>query len=250
MTNPHPPTIGTAGWSIPAPCRTAFADIGTHLQNYSSVFHGVEINSSFHRSHRHSTYQKWADAVPPTFRFAVKLPKQITHVRKLTDTDDLLDTFLAECAGLGGRLGPLLVQLPPGLPFDPVTATPFLRHLRDRVSGAVAVEPRNPTWFTANVDDLFTTQQIARVAADPAPVPQAGVPAGWPGLTYLRLHGSPRIYHSSYSPQFIDAALKTLSQSVAQGSDCWCVFDNTASGAATANALTAKLALDRRAEPT
>lgn len=250
MTPRHAPCIGTAGWGIPADYRAAFPDIGTQLENYSRVFGGVEINSSFHRPHRLSTYQKWADCVPPAFRFAVKIPKQITHVRKLCDVEPLLDEFLAECAGLGERLGPLLVQLPPGLAFDPPTAGQFLRILRQRVAGAIAFEPRNPSWFTAGVNDLFTAHRIARVAADPAPVPQAGGPAGWPGMTYLRLHGSPRVYHSSYSQQAIDAAMDTLWQRAADGGECWCIFDNTASGAATANALTAQTALDGRAKRT
>lgn len=232
--------IGTAGWSIPAPHQHAFAPDGSHLQRYAEVFPGVEVNSSFHRPHRLSTYQRWAAAVPEGFRFSVKLPKAITHVRKLVDAQALLAGFLAQVAGLGGKLGPLLVQLPPSLAFDVGVAERFLIHLRDRVSGPVVLEPRHATWFQPEADALLALFRIGRVGADPAPVPQASRPGGWAGLRYLRLHGSPRIYHSPYPDDAIRAALNSLSAERTAGDAAWCIFDNTASGAATLNALTAR----------
>ena len=78
----------------------------------------MEINSSFYRPHRTATYERWAASVPEDFRFAVKVPKAITHERRLKDASDLLDRFLSEAGGLGPKLGPLLVQLPPSLSFQ------------------------------------------------------------------------------------------------------------------------------------
>ena len=231
--------IGTAGWSIPVQFQAAFPQYGTHLERYASVFNAVEINTSFYRPHRLSTYQRWAAAVPESFRFAVKIPKAITHLRKLHDVAPLLDAFLAQAAGLGSKLGPLLVQLPPSLVFKGATVERFLGDLRARVTGTVACEPRHPSWFTPDVDALLAAFRIARVAADPSPVPQAAQPAGWPGLTYFRLHGSPEMYYTPYSDQAIEAVFKTLIPRAHDGSGCWCIFDNTASGAAIGNALTA-----------
>src|SRR4051794_13597269 len=105
--------IGTAGWSIPAAFADHFPAQGTNLERYAARFSAVEINSSFHRPHRPATYARWAASVGPDFRFAVKLPKVITHAARLVDVDAALDRFVAEINGLGAKLGPLLVQLPP-----------------------------------------------------------------------------------------------------------------------------------------
>src|ERR1700710_2034231 len=105
--------IGCAGWSLPRAEASHFAAAGSHLERYVARFEAVEINSSFHRPHRPATYARWAASVPPSFRFSVKVPKAITHDLRLRDAHGLLQTFLAEAAGLGDRLGCLLVQLPP-----------------------------------------------------------------------------------------------------------------------------------------
>ena len=239
MTSTSALRIGTAGWSIPGEAKSAFPLMPSQLESYARVFGGVEINSSFYRSHRVSTYERWAGAVPDDFRFAVKLPKTITHQRKLVDAELLADQFVTEVAGLGTKLGPLLIQLPPSLAFDQSTAEPFFRHLRSRVVGPIACEPRHGSWFNADADGILTAFHIGRVAADPPLTPQAKRPGGWRGLQYLRLHGSPRIYYSDYSDEQIEDALAPLAVSAEDGSECWCIFDNTASGAATFNALTA-----------
>jgi uncharacterized protein YecE (DUF72 family) len=108
------------------------------------------------------------------------------------------------------------------------------------VSAPIACEPRHPSWLAPDVDALLDELRIGRVAADPAPVAGADRPGGWSGLTYLRLHGSPRIYYSDYTEDAIRAALVPLAQRQSKGGECWCIFDNTAAGAATHNALTAR----------
>lgn len=240
-----PLRIGTAGWSVPGAEAAAFPAEGSHLERYARVFDAVEINSSFHRPHRPSTYERWAGAVPEGFRFAVKVPRSITHEARLREPLPLLDRFLGETAGLGPKRGPLLLQLPPSLAFEAGTAEGFLRELRGRVAGPIVCEPRHRSWFAPEVEALLGELRIGRVAADPAPVPGAERPGGWGGLTYLRLHGSPRIYHSAYDEAAIRAALDLLAGRLAEGSEGWCIFDNTASFAAVPNALAARrLALE------
>jgi uncharacterized protein YecE (DUF72 family) len=194
----------------------------------------VEINSSFYRPHKPATYARWAASVPPGFQFSVKIPREITHVRKLVDATEVLDRFLAEVGALGDKLGPLLVQLPPSLRFDPAAAGAFFALLRDRFDGDLACEPRHATWFTADADALLHQFCVARVAADPAPVPLASHPGGWPKLIYRRLHGSPRMYYSGYTPDCL-AQIADLMRSCTY--DTWCIFDNTALGEATRDAL-------------
>jgi uncharacterized protein YecE (DUF72 family) len=232
--------IGTAAWSIPKEHAAPFPVAGSHLERYGAVLNAVEINSSFYRPHRTVTYERWAASVPDGFRFAVKVPKAITHERRLKDVGDLLNRFLSEVGGLGPKLGPLLVQLPPSLSFQPSISDTFLSGLRSRVAGGIVCEPRHASWFTPEVEALLDGFRIARVAADPAPVPGADEPGGWRGLSYYRLHGSPRIYYSAYSAEYLAATAGALARDAAAGVETWCIFDNTAAFAATGDALTAR----------
>ena len=229
--------IGTAGWSIPKERAALFPPAGSHLERYGAVLNAVEINSSFYRPHRKATYERWSAAVPDDFRFAVKIPKAVTHERRLKDAGDLLDRFLSEAGGLGPKLGPLLVQLPPSLAFQDDVSDGFLRELRSRVGGGIVCEPRHASWFTPDVESLLDELRIARVAADPARVPGAGEPGGWRGLSYYRLHGSPRIYYSPYGSEALSDVADRLLRDAAAGAETWCIFDNTAAFAATGDAL-------------
>jgi len=193
--------IGTAGWSVPRASTAHFSAEGTHLQRYARTMSAVEINSSFYRPHAAAIYTKWADSSPQDFRFAVKLPGQITHdlrLRRPATLEPLISRFLEETSGLGVKRGPVLVQLPPSLEFEPRIAATFFRLLRSLFAGHVVCEPRHATWFARKADELLIRHEIARVAADPIRAPGAGRPGGWPGLVYHRLHGAPRTYWSSY----------------------------------------------------
>jgi uncharacterized protein YecE (DUF72 family) len=241
--------IGTAAWSIPKEHAAPFPVAGSHLERYGAVLNAVEINTSFYRPHRTATYERWAASVPEDFRFAVKIPKAITHERRLKDVGDLLDRFLSEAGGLGPKLGPLLIQLPPSLAFQPGVADRFLNELRSRIEGGIVCEPRHASWFTPEVESLLTELRIARVAADPAPVAGADEPGGWRGLSYYRLHGSPRIYYSVYSAEYLAAVAEVLSRDAAAGVETWCIFDNTAAFAATGDALTTRHLVQAVASP-
>jgi uncharacterized protein YecE (DUF72 family) len=219
--------IGTAGWALPAAERARFGTGPSILARYATRLNAVEINSSFYRPHRPATYARWAQSVPADFRFSVKLPKAITHEKRLKDADAPLDVFLGECGALGEKLGPLLVQLPPSLAFDPKSR--FFEALRERFAGAVVCEPRHISWFSPDAEALLRFHRIARAAADPALVRQAAQPFG--DIAYFRWHGSPRMYYSDYDA----VALETLAKRLAK--DAWVVFDNTALGHATTNAL-------------
>lgn len=225
--------IGTAAWALPREVRDRFAPGSSNLERYATRLDCTEINSSFYRPHRRSTYMRWAKSVPAGFRFAVKLPKSITHEARLKDCEPMLRRFAEEIGGLGSKRGPVLVQLPPKLVFDPPLAAQFFAQLETIVGGALACEPRHASWFEPEADALLVAHSIARVAADPAPVAGAELPGGWRGLGYFRLHGSPRIYWSSYD----EAALANWAERVKAVSECWVVFDNTASGSATRDAL-------------
>jgi uncharacterized protein YecE (DUF72 family) len=234
---PSPLRIGTAGWSVPSRYVAAIPPGGSHLERYSRRLDAVEINSSFYRPHQRKTYERWAQSAPTGFRFSVKLPKAITHEQRLADCGALLDRFAAEVAGLGDKLGVLLVQLPPKLALERRVAGRFFHDLRERIDTPIACEPRHASWFTPDISDWLTERRIARVAADPAPVTGAGEPGGWNGLAYYRWHGSPRIYYSDYDDAALKSLKKRLDEMRERGAATWCIFDNTALGAALGNAL-------------
>lgn len=235
-------SIGCAGWSIPRGHRALFAKGDSALARYATRFDVVEINSSFYRSHRHDTYQRWAASVPAKFRFAVKLPRTITHEAALHRAGPLLDQFMGEVAGLGGKLGRLLVQLPPSQALDARVASTFFRMLRNRTDVAVACEPRHPSWFTPAAEALFARNRIVRVIADPAiPATEAGMPGRRQG--YWRMHGTPRMYYSAYT----EVALRSLARRLRSTRDAWVIFDNTAHGHAVADAARLQAMLDTHA---
>lgn len=236
--------LGTAGWSVPRAMAASFPGEGSHLTRYAQVLDCAEINSSFYRSHRPEVYARWAAQTPCGFRFAVKVPRTITHDQRLRAARAHLTRFLAEVCGLGDRLGVLLVQLPPTLMFEARPVRNFFDLLARLYDGAVVCEPRHASWFEPVADRLLAQLRVGRVAADPARCPAASVPGGWLGaagdgagaVVYHRWHGSPRTYFSAYSDDWLMARARELTR-WPQTADCWCVFDNTAAGAAASDAL-------------
>ena len=234
--------IGTAGWTIPTTVAEQFPAQGTALERYATRFPVAEINSSFHRPHRQSTWERWRDSVPDHFRFSVKLPKTVTHQAKLADAADLLGPFLEQAHVLGPKLGVLLVQLPPKLELDSGLVSAFFSELAARTEARIACEPRNLSWFSDDADLLLAELSVARVAADPAVCDAAERPGGWRGLAYWRLHGSPVMYRSSYDDRIEDLAREMRS---GPAPESWCIFDNTASSVAAGDALSLLAAVQR-----
>lgn len=233
---PEQPLIGCAGWSIASAQQAHFPIDGSHLVRYASVLPAVEINSSFYRPHRPETYARWRDSVPDAFRFSVKLSRSITHERRLQGIDDVLARFLHECSQLRDKLGCLLVQLPPSLQFAPDLAARFFSALRAQTSVAVVCEARHISWFSPEAAATLAQHDIGQVfAGPPATAAQLTTPSAQ--TVYLRLHGSPEMYHSSYSEDFLDQVQQQLRRHQSDGRTVWCIFDNTASGAALPNAL-------------
>jgi uncharacterized protein YecE (DUF72 family) len=230
--------VGTAGWSLQTALQPRFPGAGSHLQRYARVLPAVEINSSFYRPHRPATYARWRDSVPAEFRFCVKLFREITHFRRLHDVEEVLDSFLGEVLNLGDRLGCVLVQMPPSLAFEAGIADKFFHRLRASVPAdlGLACEARHRSWFGEEAAQLLARESVARVIADPAVVTDAA-PVGYRDLVYIRLHGSPEIYHSNYDDACLQKLALRLQHHREKGRQVWCIFDNTASGAALPNAL-------------
>ena len=225
-----------AGSSIPRAAAADFPAEGSHLERYAQVFNALEINTSFYRPHQPKVYERWAASVPDDFRFAVKMPKAMTHERRLQDCDDAMALFASQTAGLAEKLGCVLIQLPPSLRFDVTIATAFFTLVRRHFPGMLAFEARHPTWFSDAVTAMLAGAGITRVIADPAQG-QPGPHVPTTAATYVRLHGSPRIYYSGYDDAFLERTSASLGGCVANGADAWCIFDNTAEGASVPNGV-------------
>lgn len=229
--------VGCAGWSIPSQHAHLFGEGDSHLARYATRFDVVEINSTFYRPHQPRTFERWASTVPSDFRFSVKLPQAITHDARLQGVGSALSTFLDQVAALGPKLGGILVQLPPSLVFDARVVSTFFAMLRRRTEAPVACEPRHASWFLPAVDAVWERYAIARVAADPARLPEAARPGGaavdW---RYWRWHGSPRIYYSRYGDAALEALAAALKARAAPAAPAWCILDNTAAGHAVDDA--------------
>jgi uncharacterized protein YecE (DUF72 family) len=228
---------GTAGWTIPAQHRESFSASGSHLERYAQVLSAVEVNSSFYRPHQYKTWARWAASTPEEFRFSVKIPKSITHEARLTNCDEQVIRFKSEASGLGEKLGVLLVQLPPSLKFDLSVAERFFDLLALSLDAPIVIEPRHASWFSDAANKLVEQHQICRASVDPSPIdaPLVGIHSNT--LAYFRLHGSPTIYYSNYSSDALDLIANEIMDASRHSQHVWCIFDNTAEGHATSNAI-------------
>jgi uncharacterized protein YecE (DUF72 family) len=230
--------VGTAGWALSKESGAAFPGGGTHLERYARVLSTVEVNSCFYRPHRAATYARWAASTPEAFRFTLKLPRDISHADDfVAAAREHLGEFVETSGELGAKFGCLLVQLPPGRAFEPEYVSAVAETLRGKVSCPIAVEPRHPTWFTGEGDACLDARGLARAAADPPRGPGNLDAAGSRRVAYFRLHGSPRIYYSAYGPERLAPWYERLRRSAGEADAVYCVFDNTAEGQATVDAL-------------
>jgi len=228
---------GTAGWSNPPTERNQRSPENSHLQHYAAHFNAVEINSSFYRSHARKTYERWSADTPAGFRFAVKVPRSITHDSGLKNCRRELHQFLQETAGLGKKLAVILVQTPASLEFDRAVATRFFKSVTEASSARVAFEPRHPSWFEPRAQATLSDLNVSRVVADPAKCEGAGEPPQAARLIYYRLHGSPRMYYSAYSEEYLSNLSKQIKALRKGSKEVWCMFDNTARHESWGNAL-------------
>lgn len=227
-TLPAGALIGCAGWTVPKISAVHFPIEGSHLERFAGVFGCVEINSAFYRPHRPATYARWAASTPAPFRFSVKVPKLITHEARLVQADELLDRYAGEVSALGEKLGCILTQLPPKLVFDTQVADAYFMALRQRFDCMLACEARHPGWFGPEASALLSAHGVTRVIADPA-AGQPGPHVPTSGALYVRLHGSPLVYYSTYENDYLRSLGAAIAAHVAAGRQVWCVFDNTLS---------------------
>ncbi len=170
------------------------------------------------------TFAKWREETPKDFCFSAKLPRSVTHFGKLQKNFDEIEEFFVRVGELGEKFFGTLVQLPPSLQYNEEIFGTFIETMRKKYSGKIFLEPRHPSWKECD----FSVFNVLPVVSDPSFVElEPGDPA------YFRLHGSPKLYHSSYQENF----LQELATKLKFYKEAVVVFNNTASGAAIQNAL-------------
>jgi uncharacterized protein YecE (DUF72 family) len=229
--------VGTAGWANPPEERDHRSHGQSHLQYYATHFNAVEINSSFHRSHARKTYERWAASTPAGFQFSVKAPRTVTHESGLKHCRPEMRQFLQAAAGLGPKLKVILVQTPASLAFERRTAARFFTPLTDSGMARIVIEPRHPSWFTTGAQATLCQLNISRVVADPARCKGAEQPLDCAQFVYYRLHGSPRMYYSAYTEEYLATLSKQMRALRSASREVWCMFDNTARHESWGNAL-------------
>jgi uncharacterized protein YecE (DUF72 family) len=232
--------IGTSGWSYKH-WRGIFYPAGLpvsrQLPFYSTQFDTTEINSSFYRLPSPGTVLNWKESVNKNFRFCPKISRWVTHAKKLNDPETSLPRFFDVFDPYRKSCGPVLVQLPPNLGFNPEKASHFFSYLRQHYKDwSFSLEARHASWGSQEALALLKKYKTGWVIADSGNR-WASSEIVTARHIYLRFHGPDGSYASNYT----DAALKTYARKcsawLAQGHHLWIFFNNDIHGYAVHNAI-------------
>ena len=231
--------IGTSGWSydhwdgvLYPPELPRWHRLG----HYVNAFRTVELNASFYRWPRDSSFASWRRRLPPGFRLSVKAPRGLTHGKKLYDPEAWIDRIARGWHELGDKRAVLLVQLPPALARDDARLDYFLGRLPDWIP--VAVEFRHPSWHTDDVYRLLQSHGAAYCVMSGANLPC--VLRVTSGIAYVRMHGPDHdhLYGGSYSDQDLAWWADRLREWRDAGIETYVYFNNDGDGNAVRNAQT------------
>ncbi len=230
--------VGTSGWSYKHWGGGVFypedAKPRELLRYYAQVFDTVEVNSSFYHMPQEKTMCGWRERSPDEFVFALKASRYITHRLHLRDAGEPFDLLWSRCQLLGGKLGPVLFQLPPSLKCDLAVLSDFLALLPGK--GRFTFEFRHESWFRADIYELLGAHNAALTVSDTPRYPC--VPLATADFAYVRLHGHEKLYVSNYRDEQLREWADRATGWIEQGREVYCYFDNDAEGHAPRNALT------------
>jgi uncharacterized protein YecE (DUF72 family) len=230
-----PVLIGTSGWQY-KDWRGVLYPPGLPqnewLARYAESFGTVENNNAFYRLPAPELFERWRDRTPPGFVMAVKASRYLTHVKRLMEPEEPVERLMRSARGLGDRLGPILLQLPPTLRAEPERLDRCLRSFPAGVR--VAVEPRHDSWWTDEVRGILTSRGAALCWADRLgrPVTPLWETAPW---GYVRLHEGLASPHPSYGDQALRTWIRRIG--AAWADDAYVYFNNDMGGAAVRNAV-------------
>jgi uncharacterized protein YecE (DUF72 family) len=243
--------VGTSGWQYRDwRGRLYPRDLPQRLwlERYAEAFATVEVNNAFYRLPERKTFESWRERTPDDFVVAVKMSRYLTHIKRLRDPQEPVARFLDRAAGLGGKLGPVLLQLPPNLRAEPELLDTTLALFPPEVR--VAVEPRHESWWSPEVRGVLSRHRAALSWADRKgrPVTPMWRTADW---GYLRLHEGRAHPHPGYGRQALSTWLDRINGAYEPGLPMYVYFNNDPGGAAVRDAATfAELARRRGLEVT
>ncbi|HQI00181.1 MAG TPA: DUF72 domain-containing protein [Deltaproteobacteria bacterium] len=226
--------IGTSGWNYDHWRETFYPDAlpkSRWLEFYSRIFTTIEVNATFYRQISETTFERWRESTPQGFIWAVKANRFITHIKKLKGVEGPLEKFFSQAGMLGEKLGPILFQLPPSLRFDRGTLEAFLSLLPG--GNRYSIEARHESWASDDALSILRDNNIAWCISDTAgrfPYLEA-ITADF---TYMRLHGSKKLYASLYTEEELTIWAEKIES---WGIDGYVYFDNDFMGYAPRNAL-------------
>lgn len=231
--------IGTSGWSYKHWSEIFYPqDIkpDKYLEYYTTKFTCVELNSSFYHLPWKTTVTGWMKRTPDTFTFCPKLSRYITHQLRLVNIEGALKKYFDVFEAIKKKLGPVLIQLPPGLSYDKSLICNFLDLIKEQYSHyRFAIEVRHESWIKDNFFDLLDHYGIAFVIADSGnrfPYYET-VTADF---VYLRFHGCEQLYASDYSETDLKLYAEKIINWLNEDKEVWVFFNNDYHGFAVKNA--------------
>ena len=230
--------IGTSGWTYDHWKGLFYPEKlpkKSWFDYYAARFRTVEVNATFYRAFKDQTYLNWYARAPQGFRYVLKVPRLITHRKYLQDADREINEFCRSACLLDEKLGALLLQLHPGIAYNPGLLQRALLAFGN--PNRLAVEFRNKQWLTAEVHDLLTRLGTAFCSVDsPRDKPLDWVTSE---IAYIRLHGRSHWYSHDYSSQELQEIAHLAIRMVEKGAKTvYIFFNNDFEGYAPKNALT------------
>ncbi|HEY82160.1 MAG TPA: DUF72 domain-containing protein [Dehalococcoidia bacterium] len=229
--------IGTSGWhyehwrDIFYPAQLPKA---AWLEFYARHFDTVELNNSFYRLPSEDAFGAWRDLSPPDFIFAVKASRFITHIKRLKNTEEALENFITRAKILGGKLGPILYQLPPNMHRNDGVLESFLSILPQGMKHVI--EFRHASWLEEEVFEILRKYKVGLCVFD---MPQLSCPpVATASFAYIRFHGSGELYSSCYPDEQLAGWAERIADLARNLEEVYIYFNNDVAGYALKNAET------------